>query len=72
MALSTNSAMQRHWSMLISPTPPATKKPLAPSGKSAALSRAVPRLHEEGRSRDRHERWVRDAMDALGDAGERR
>jgi hypothetical protein len=37
---------------------------LVPSGKSEALSRAV-LSHQEGRTRDRHGRWVQDAVDAL-------
>jgi hypothetical protein len=39
---------------------------LAPSGKSAALVRAVPRS-SRGALRGRHERWVRDAVDAARD-----
>ena len=41
---------------------------LAPSGKSPALVRAVPRS-SRGALRGRHERWARDAMDALRCAG---
>jgi hypothetical protein len=43
---------------------------LVPSGKSAALTPAV-LSHQEGRTRDRHGRWVQDAVDALISRGER-
>jgi hypothetical protein len=43
---------------------------LVPSGKSPPLVFAVPHP-KEGRTRNRHGRWVRDAMDALVSQGER-
>jgi hypothetical protein len=43
---------------------------LVPSGKSPPLVLAVPHP-KEGRTRNRHGRWVRDAMDALVSQGER-
>jgi hypothetical protein len=50
--------------------PSRDKISLAPSGKSGALSRAV-LSHQEGRTRNRHGRWVQDAVDALISRGER-
>jgi hypothetical protein len=44
--------------------------PLVPSGKSPPLVLAVPHP-KEGRTRNRHGRWVRDAMDVLVSQGER-
>jgi hypothetical protein len=50
---------------------PARKNiPLVPSGKSPPLVFAVPHP-KEGRTRNRHGRWVRDAMDVLVSQGER-
>src|SRR5580700_9473518 len=43
---------------------------LVPSGKSPPLVFAVPHP-KEGRTRNRHGRWVRDAMDVLVSQGER-
>ena len=42
---------------------PAKNISLSPSGKSALPTRAIPRP-SRGALRDRHERWVRDAVDA--------
>jgi hypothetical protein len=44
---------------------------LVPSGKSPPLVSAVSHP-KEGRTRNRHGRWVRDAMDVLVSQGERR
>jgi hypothetical protein len=45
-------------------SPPQENISLCPSGKSSLQARAIPPLLR-GAFRDRHERWVRDAVDAL-------
>jgi hypothetical protein len=49
----------------------AKKYSLVPSGKSLVDLRAS-RARSRGAFRDRHERWMRDAMDALVSPDERR
>jgi hypothetical protein len=60
---SENADIARRFKPIRCVTSPVAKKTLAPSGKSLVLLR-VSCLFTEGRLRNRHERWVQDAMDA--------